>query len=170
MTDLDDEQRALIPHSLRELTLHCIYKGIQLGSTATFLTALPYQLYKSRKNPSFGPVLSRAGTASIYGAAVGVALSVGLMHAKLSKEQYNEYKIWDRAYRLRHSQNQNRVDKFTFSTSMVGGLAGLIIGLPTKMSPFSAVKGALMGIPFGLLAHVLIKPLQAPPSVDVTDK
>ncbi|UJR18037.1 hypothetical protein I4U23_004938 [Adineta vaga] len=163
MNDLDDEQRALIPHSLRELTLHCIYKGLQLGSTVTLLTALPYQLYKSKKNPSLIPILSRVGRATIFGAGTGVVLSVALMHAKLYKEQYNEYKIWDRAYRLRYSQNQNRVDKFTFLSSIAGGLTGLLIGLPSKMSPLSAGKGALIGIPFGLLAHVLIKPLQQPP-------
>jgi hypothetical protein len=106
MDDLDDEQRALIPHSLRELTLHCIYKGLQIGPTVTIATALPYQLYKSRKNPSLIPILSRVGTATIYGGLAGVVLSVAMMHAKLYKEQYNEYKIWDRAYRIRNSASQ----------------------------------------------------------------
>ncbi|CAF1067287.1 unnamed protein product [Rotaria sordida] len=162
MDDLDEEQRTLIPHSLRELTLHCIYKGFQLGSTVTLATALPYQLYKSRKNPSIIPILSRVGTATIYGAVGGVLLSIAMMHGKLYKEQYNQYKIWDRAYRLRNSASQNRVDKFTLSSSIMGGIAGLIIGLPTKMSPISATKGALMAIPFGILAHIIIKPLQNP--------
>jgi hypothetical protein len=160
MEELDEEQRQLIPHSLRELTLHCIYKGIQLGSTVTVATVLPYQLYKSRKNPSLISVLSSVGTKTIYGAITGVVLSVGLMHMKLSKEQYNQYKIWDRAYRIRHSKSQNRVDKFTLSSAILGGLAASIIGLPTKISPLSFTKGALMAVPIGLLAHVIIKPLQ----------
>jgi hypothetical protein len=162
MNDLDDEQRALIPHPLRELTLHCIYKGLQLGSTVTIATTLPYQLYKSRKIPSLIPILSRVGTSTVYGSLAGVILSVGMMHAKLYKEEYNQYKIWDRAYRLQHSQSQNRVDKLTFFSSIIGGLTALVIGLPSKMSPVSAGKGALMGIPFGILAHVFIKPLQQP--------
>jgi hypothetical protein len=81
--DLDDDQRALIPHSLRELSLHCISKGIQLGSTVTLITALPYQLYKSRKNPSLIQILSRVGTTTFYGAITGVILSIGMMHIKL---------------------------------------------------------------------------------------
>ncbi len=44
--DLDDEQCSLIRHPLRELTFHCISKGLQLGFTVTLATALPYQLYK----------------------------------------------------------------------------------------------------------------------------
>jgi hypothetical protein len=162
MDNLDDEQRALIPNSLRELTLHCVYKGVQLGSTVTIATALPYQLYKSRKNPSLIPILSRVGTATVYGAATGVILSVAMMHAKLYKEEYNEYKIWDRAYRLRYSQSQKRVDKFVLSSSIIGGLTAFFIGLPSRMSLISAGKGALMAVPFGILTHVLIKPLQEP--------
>lgn len=170
MADLDAEQRALIPQPLRELTLHCVYKGFQLGSTVTVAIALPYQLYKSRKTPSLIPILSRVGTATVYGAAAGVVLSVAMMHAKLYGEQYNEYKIWDRAYRLRYSESQHRVDQLTFASSMTGALAGLIIGLPAKMSPISAGKGAMLGIPFGILAHVLAKPLQPPPANDLTEE
>ncbi|UJR19470.1 hypothetical protein I4U23_022601 [Adineta vaga] len=106
MSDLDDERRTLIPHLSCELTLHCIYKGFQLGSTVTLITVLSYQLYKSKKNPSFIPILSRCC--------------------------FNEYKIWDRAYRLRHSQTQNRVDKFTFISSIAGGLTGLLYWITIK--------------------------------------
>ncbi|UJR07127.1 hypothetical protein I4U23_011415 [Adineta vaga] len=117
----------LNPHP--ELTLYCIYE-----ESFTYIA-----------------ILSRVGTATIYGAGAGVILNVALMHAKLSKEQYNEYKIWDQAYRLCHSQTQNRVDKFTFLFSIADGLTVLLIG------------STLIGIPFGLLAHILIKPLQQPP-------
>ena len=132
MEDLDDEQRTLIPHYLRELTLHCIYKGIQLGSIVTIATSLPYQLYKSRKNPSLISVLSRVGTMTMYGAITGVVVSVGMMHVKLYKEQYNQYKIWDRAYRLRHSKSQNRADKYALTSSLLGGLTGLVCWFAIK--------------------------------------
>lgn len=160
MSDLDSEQRALIPNASRELTLHCIIKGIQLGSTVTLVTSLPYQLYKCRKNPSLIPILSKVGTTSIYGSIIGIIFSVGMMHARLSKEQYNEYKIWDRAYRLRHSTTQNRVDRFSLYSSALGGLTGFVIGLPRKFHPVSFAKGALMAIPFAILTHVLVKPMK----------
>lgn len=162
MSELDDEQCALIPNSFRELTVHCAIKGIQLGSTVTLVTSLPYQLYKSRKNPPLIPILSHVGKATFYGAIAGVIVSIGMMHAKLYKENYNEYKIWDRAYRLRYSYSQNRVDKFTLYSSIIGGITGLTIGLPTKLNPISAGKGALMAIPVGILLHVIIKPAQPP--------
>jgi len=85
-SESDAEQRVLIPKPLNELTLHCAIKGIQLGSTVTLITALPYQLYKSRKNLSLIPILSRVGKTSIYGSFVGVVLSVGLMHSKLYRK------------------------------------------------------------------------------------
>lgn len=160
MSDLDDEQRALIPNPLRELSVHCVTKGIQFGSTVTLITALPYQLYKSRKNISLIPILSRVGTASIYGSLIGAALSIGLMHGKLYKEQYNEYRIWDRSYRLRHSASQNRVDRFTLYASILGGIGALFIGLPKRFHPASFGKGALLSVPLGLLAHIIVKPVQ----------
>ncbi|CAF3160373.1 unnamed protein product [Rotaria socialis] len=155
MDKLDDKQRALIPHSLRELTLHCIYKGLQLGPTVTIVTVLPYKFYKSRKNLSFMSILSRAGTLTIYGSFIGVSLSLAMMHMKLYKENYNEYKIWDRAYRLRYSESQKRADKYSLTFSIFGGLTAFYIGLPKKFSSLSATKGALMAIPFGLLTHVI---------------
>ena len=158
MEELDDEQRALIPNAQNELTLHCIYKGLQLGPTVTLATVLPYQLYRSRKNLSLIPILSRVGTVTIYGTITGVILSVAMMHGKLANEKYNQYRIWDRAYRLRYSSSQQRTDRFALISSIIGGLAGLIIGLPKRGSPLSAAKGSLMALPFGILAHLLIKP------------
>ncbi|CAF1143204.1 unnamed protein product [Rotaria sp. Silwood1] len=160
MEDLNDEQRALIPNPLGELTLHCINKGFQLGSTVTMATILPYQLYKSRKNLSFISTLNRVGTATIYASIIGAGLSLGLMQAKLYSEKYNQYKIWDRAYRLRHSKSQQRVDKYVFTYSMAGGLAGLIIGLPTKFHPLSVIKGAFMAIPLGIITHLIKGPTE----------
>ena len=158
MSSLDDEQRALIPAPQKELTIHCIYKGLQLGPTVVLATALPYQLYRSRKNLAIVPILSRVGTIAIYGTITSVAASVLLMHFKLYSEQYNEYKIWDRAYRIRYSQSQQRTDRFALSASVVGGFAGLFLGLPKKFHPVSAGKGALLAVPFGILTHLLIKP------------
>jgi len=37
------------------------------------------------------------------------------------------------------------------------------------VSPISFGKGALMGIPFGILGHVLVKPLQQP-TISKNDK
>ena len=31
------------------------------------------------------------------------------------------------------------------------------------MSPLSGAKGALMAVPLGILAHIIVKPLQDPP-------
>ena len=157
MDELDDEQRALIPHAQNELTLHCIYKGLEFGPTVTLATVLPYQLYRSRKNLSLIPILSRVGTLTIYGTITSVILSVAMMYGKLASENYNQYRIWDRAYRLRNSASQQRTDRFALVSSVVGGLTGLIVGLPKRGSPLSAAKGSLMAIPFGILAHVLIK-------------
>lgn len=158
MNELDDEQRQLIRYPLRELTLHCIYKGFQLGSTVSLITILPYQYYKLKQNRSFKNILTRVGTSTIYGNIIGVSLSLGLMHYKLSKENYNEYKIWDRAYRLRYSQSQIRTDKFVLTSSIFGGLTGFFIGLPTKYNILSTIKGGFIGIPFGLLAHIISQP------------
>ncbi|CAF0886842.1 unnamed protein product [Didymodactylos carnosus] len=166
-TDLDDEQRVLIPHPLRELTLHCIYKGIEVAPVVGLATVLPYQLYKSKRNPQLRPILSRVGT--MYGAVAGAVLSVTFMHAKLYQEKYDEYRIWDRSYRLRHSQGQLRADRYSLYSAIVGGVTGFVIGLPTKFSGLSGGKGALLGIPFGLLVHLIQKPFQEPTVATTSD-
>ena len=158
MGDLDDEQRALIPHAQREVTLHCIYKGLELGPTVMFVTALPYQYYRLRKILPFKGILSRVGTLTAYGTLASVALSVLMMHKKFFNENYNEYLIWDRAYRLRYSSSQERTDRFALTASMLGGVTGFFFGLPKKLHPISAGKGALLAVPFGLVAHLLTSP------------
>ena len=84
MEELDDEQRALIPHAQNELTVHCIYKGLQFGPTVALATALPYQLYRSKKTLSLRPILSRVGTVTIYGTIASVIASVAMMHETLT--------------------------------------------------------------------------------------
>ena len=44
------------------------------------------------------------------------------MCGKLYTEGFNEYKIWDRAYRLQHSVNQNAVDTRSMQFGLVGGI------------------------------------------------
>ena len=160
MGDLDEEQRALIPHAQREVTLHCIYKGLELGPSVILGTAFPYQYYRLRKTLPLRSILSRVGTISIYGTMASVLLSVLMMHRKFFNENYDQYRIWDRAYRLRYSSSQQRTDRFALASSILGGLTGLFIGLPTKMSLLSAGKGALMAVPLGILAHLLTASIQ----------
>lgn len=153
---LDDEQRQQIPKPLRELTQHCLIKGIQLGSVCTSIFIVPYQFYRKRNVYSLKENLSRVGKYSMHACVLSTSASLLLMHWKLSKENYDEYLIWERAYRIRHSESQQRVDRYSICASVLGGSIALISGLPTRLSPLSFVKGSLLSVPFGICFHLIL--------------
>jgi hypothetical protein len=61
---------------------------------------------------------------------------------KIKNEE--EYKIWDRCYRLRHNRGQVRVDQYSF----VGAVAGAGIGVAAGSG---ALFGGLVGMSSGIL-------------------
>ena len=155
MTDLDDEQRALIPHPQQELAYHCAIKGFQAGPVASLILGAPFYAYRLRKQFSFEKFFHRLGRLTIYGTAVSVPLSLTMMYFKLKSEGFNEYKIWDRAYRLRHSATQQRTDRFGYIAAAIGSSLAFVAPLRGRFQLSSAAKGALMAVPFGILAHVI---------------
>lgn len=158
MGDLDAEQRSLIPHAQRELTYHCALKGFQLGPFVAVMFGAPFYGYRLRKNFTFPTFFHRLGKATIYTTAVTVPLSLGLMFVKLNGEDFNEYKIWDRAYRIRYSASQQRADQFSYGAAAIGSSVAFASALPRRFQLSSAGKGALIAVPFGIIAHVLTFP------------
>ncbi|CAF1676464.1 unnamed protein product [Didymodactylos carnosus] len=100
----------------------------------------------------------------------GVIGTLILMQVKLYREGYDEYKIWDRAYRLQNSLSQNRADLYSFHGALVGGLAGILFGLPKKRTRLSGGRGAMLGIPLALLAHVLQPPPKSEHELEIKKK
>lgn len=64
--------------------------------------------------------------------------------------------IFDRAYRLRYNKGQVRMDKFTYGSALLGGVAGAA-ALPGGALNGS-LQGASIGVGLAVLAHVLTKP------------
>ena len=64
--------------------------------------------------------------------------------------------IFDRAYRLRYNKGQLRMDKFTYGSALLGGVAGAA-ALPAG-GLTGSLQGASIGAGLAVLAHVLTKP------------
>lgn len=64
--------------------------------------------------------------------------------------------IFDRAYRIRYNKGQVRMDKFTYGSALLGGVAGAA-ALPGGALNGS-LQGASIGVGLAVLAHVLTKP------------
>ena len=61
--------------------------------------------------------------------------------------------IFDRAYRLRYNKGQVRMDKFTYGSALLGGVAGAAAG-----GLNGSLQGASVGVGLAVLAHTLTKP------------
>ncbi|CAC5425511.1 unnamed protein product [Mytilus coruscus] len=86
--------------------------------------------------------MTRAGRGGII-----LGLVTGPLMTFLKVKDEDEYKIWDRCYRLRHNRGQVRVDQ----GSIVGAVGGAGIGAATG----SALFGGLVGMSSGIIAMAI---------------
>ena len=63
--------------------------------------------------------------------------------------------IFDRAYRLRYNKGQVRMDKFTYGSALLGGVAGAAAG-----GLNGSLQGASVGVGLAVLVHVVTNPKQ----------
>lgn len=84
---------------------------------------------------------------------VGPLFGWTLCYMRLRKEE--PIAIYDRAYRLRHHELQNRTDKFSGISAVVGAGLGAML-LKTRLR--GAIYGSAFGVGLGVIAHVLTTP------------
>ena len=80
------------------------------------------------------------------------------MGAKLQQEGFNAYRIWDRAYRLEHSAQQQRCDTFSLAGAAIGAAAMQHPALRMAPRLTAALAGASIGVSDGVLWHVISNP------------
>ena len=155
---LTPEQLTDIPQPTLELTRHVAIKGLQAGA---LLGTVGASLNLLRRRPlSAIDAVTRVGRTASTAALVTAPLSVAAMAVVLQREGWNPYRIWDRAYRLRHNPTQQRVDRLT---GIAAGLGALALQAP----PFAALGvgrgvlalgGAALGSTLGVAGHVVTMP------------
>ena len=64
--------------------------------------------------------------------------------------------VFDRAYRLRYNKGQVWMDKLTYGSALLGGVAGAA-ALPGG-GLNGSLQGATIGVGLAVLAHIFIKP------------
>ena len=155
---LTAEQLHDIPHSTVELTQHVAVKGLQAG--AMLGTALGTALLLRRRPLSFADGMVRVGRTAAVTAGITAVASVAAMAIVLQREGWNEYRIWDRAYRLRHNPFQQRCDRLSALTALTSALVLQLPPFTATLVPRStlALAGAALGVGFGVLAHVATMP------------
>ncbi len=133
---------------------HILLKGTQLGAVLGFAAAVPlsaYQvLYKGVPLSALPPSIIKTSSRFLLG---GFAATAVLGAARVS--QLDADGIYDRAYRLKFNEGQNRTDVFANCASVVGaGAAAAAMGVNLT----NLTGGASLGIVAGLLLHLATKP------------
>ncbi|KAL4233592.1 hypothetical protein ACF0H5_008273 [Mactra antiquata] len=143
---LEDEAMQRVACPRLELGTHITFKTVQaFGLLGTVLvgpiTAAvkpEFRNYEGLKNS-----VTRAG---VGGVVLGAVTGPILTYLVTRKE--DQYKVWDRCYRLRYNRCQVRVDR----TSMLGAASGAAIGAAyAGMAAFGGVVGMSAGIIFAAI-------------------
>ena len=155
---LTAEQLCEIPHHTLELTQHVAVKGIQAGALIGSAVGTVFLVRRHPRHWTDG--LVRVGRAATLSSGLLAMGGVAAMAIVLQREGWNDYRIWDRAYRLRHNSFQQRCDRFSAIGAATG--AALMQLPPLAMLPVTrltlALAGAAMGAGLGVLGHVATMP------------
>ena len=159
---LTAEQRQEIPNYTLELTQHVAIKGIQAG--ALIGTVIGSALLLRSRPLTWADGVVRVGRTAAMSSGVTAVASVAAMAVLMQREGWNDYRIWDRAYRLRHNSFQQRCDRFS---AIAAASTAALLQLPpfgTMFVPRAtlALAGAALGVGLGVLAHVATMPGEDP--------
>ena len=160
---LTAEQLQLVPKPMQRLSYHVFLKGAQAGSllgtsVGLFTAAALPLLRKTQTSIAPLPLLQAVGRAGTLGAGITGVGSLGLMGVMLWREDFNAYRIWDRAYRLNHNVSQTRCDNFSLTGAAAAAAAGLALVAGGRLTVPQALQLSSIGMAAGILLHVVSNP------------
>lgn len=140
---LSDEELEKIPHPTLELIIHVTTKNVQLfGSLGSFVIA-PVSAYLKKEHKNWPKMKSRMLRMGKGGVILGL-VSGPLLTCGIVMTDTDDYKVWDRCYRLRHNRGQLRVDQL----SLISTVGGVSVGAATGSG---TIFGGLVGMTSGIL-------------------
>jgi len=131
------------PYSRTILTTHVLHRGANFGAALGALyggARFGFSAH-ARKSPLAASI--------VRGAGVGAVAITGLAAVVLSQRMYGRQEVeWqDRSWRLLENKPQNRIDEWSASGALVGGvLGGVKKGLGWRGATGSAGIGSVVGI------------------------
>ncbi|KZO99812.1 hypothetical protein CALVIDRAFT_360534 [Calocera viscosa TUFC12733] len=125
------------------LQSHVMLKGAQVGSLIGPLAVLLRRRFRPTTAQMLGGSVAWAGWTALGALVMGVG-------RVWSAEPYD-----DRAYRLNHNLSQNRVDRISLTSALLGSALSLFalpssLGLRTRL-----LGGGVTGLAGGVLVHVI---------------
>lgn len=148
-----DETKVFVPGDTPDayfaVQYHVALKGLQVGTLLGMGVLAPaaYLLSGRRRGRTF---FSYLRSEPLVGAGIMAPLSLGMGYFRL-KDQPSEA-IVDRAYRIKHNEGQQLVDKMCFYAAAAGGLAGAV---GFGVNPFLGMaQGGGLGFGVGVLIYV----------------
>lgn len=146
---LDDAAMQRIGHPTLELTTHVTIKTAETFGLLGTLLVGPISAGirpETRNWPAVQEKMTRYGTGGLI---IGAVLGPVLTYAVIRNDADN-YKVWDRCYRLRYNRGQVRVDQLSF----VGAAAGAAIAYGTAEA--APAFGGLVGMSAGIILASMV--------------
>mmetsp|Transcript_12148 Transcript_12148/g.12222 ORF Transcript_12148/g.12222 Transcript_12148/m.12222 type:complete len:179 (-) Transcript_12148:94-630(-) len=143
----------------RYVIQHTVMRGVQVGSVVGMVASPLFSLVR-------GKTLGRSMRIGLpLSAALGGSLSIIYLCVLESKGKLDIAGVDDRAYRLKHNADVQRVDQY----SSIGGAAGLAIGVIASGHISTAIAASLAGIGassvFALAGEAFIKKFLSKPKI-----
>lgn len=144
---LEDEAMQRVPNPTAELTVHVTTKTVQsFGLLGTLLVG-PIAAVVRKETRNWQGIKHKMTRAGRGGLVLGVVMGPVMTYMKIKNEK-DEYKIWDRCYRLRYNRCQVLVDQ----AAIIGGVGGAAAGAATGSG---ALFGGLVGMSSGIIAAAI---------------
>jgi len=143
---LSDEEMEKIPNPKFEVGVHVVIKFMQAGGILGTWLFGPIAAVRKSETRNLQCLRMKMGKCGRAGVFIGIPLGMAASYAQTSK--CDEYRNWDRCYRLRHNRGQVRADQ----ASAVGSIGGAAIGYATGAG---AWFGGLMGMSALMLAAAI---------------
>ena len=149
---LDDEQMKDIPHPTAELYVHVTTKTIQAGGLLGMVLFAPIATVLKKETRNLASLQTKMTRFGRNGVIIGTVMGPFMTFMKLRNEN-DDYKVWDRCYRLRYNRNQVRVDQASVSLGVGGAIAGALAGQ-------GVLFGGLAGMVVGILSAATFNSIQ----------
>lgn len=143
---LTDKQMENIPHTRTELGIHVSTKFAQMFGIMGTCIVGPIAGAVNKDTRNWPDIKNKMTTMGTGGVALGFVVGPLLTYSLMKKE--DDYRVWDRCYRIRHSRNQVHVDQL----SLLGTACGAGVAAYTGNG---AAFGGLIGMTSGVILAAL---------------
>lgn len=141
---LTDEEMKDIPYPKTELTIHITTRVVQAFGLLSTVLVGPLAAVAKAETRNLAGVAHKVKVCGKYGVLLGFVVGQGMAFSRI--KLFDADGIYDRCYRLRNNQNQNRVDQGFVVATPAGALAAVATGSSPVLGGLLGMTGAVFAV------------------------